>query len=501
MTGGQTSVSPRMPWRIFLGLIACAGPATAADPQDSVVHITAEWRVPNPIRPWSRNNVEVTGSGVVIDGNRILTNAHVLTYASRVTVKGRQGGEEFEAKVVGLGPDVDLGLLSIEDPAFFEAHPPLPRADKIPPTQSQVSVYGFPVGGDSLSVTRGIISRVEYAPPLSAVHGLILQVDAAINPGNSGGPAVVDGQMVGVAFSRLNNAENIGYIITNREVDGFLADIADGSYRGKGDPRISGQTIENAALRARLGLDKSTRGIMFTRADLPPGVDSPLEPFDVITHVGDTALDNQGMIDSDGLRLPFWAAVSALEREGKVPVTVFRSGQTLKLDLPLVYEDDDLIPSLEGEAIPFFASGPLVFAPARQESINVYFRVKPALALMDSPLELRQGDRATDDLRELVVVTSPMAPLPLTRGYDEPFGQVLQSVNGTKLESLAHLVQLLRDSKDEYLVLEFAERMAETLVFKRQEFLDSTAQAMDEAGITRQGSEDTLAIWNQKAAQ
>jgi S1-C subfamily serine protease len=492
-----------MVWRMIVGLIACAAPAAAgaADPQDSVVHITAEWRVPNPIRPWLRNNGEVTGSGVVIDGNRILTNAHVLTFATRVTVKGREGGEEYEAKVVGLGPDVDLGLLTVDDPEFFESHPALPRAEKIPATQSQVSVYGFPVGGNSLSVTRGIISRVEYAPPLSAVRGLILQVDAAINPGNSGGPAVVDDQMVGVAFSRLNNADNIGYIITNREVDGFLADIEDGSYRGLGDPRLSCQTIENAALRAKLGLDRSTRGVLFTRADLPPGVETPLKPFDVITHIGETPLDNLGMIDSEGLRLPFWAEVPRLERDGRVPVTVFRAGETLKLDLPLVYDSNDLIPSLEGKPLPFFVCGPLVFAPARTESVNVYFRANPALALLGSPLELRQGDRATEDCEELVVVTAPMVPLPLTRGYDEPFGRVVASLNGTKVRSLGHFVELLRDCKDEYLVLEFADKVAETLVFKREEFLAATPEAMDEVGATRQGSEDTLAIWNKKGEE
>ncbi len=67
-------------------------------------------------------------------------------------------------------------------------------------------------------------------------EGLRIQVDAAINPGNSGGPAVVDGRMIGLVFSRLQQADNIGYLIPMEEIELFLEDIRDGRYRGQADP-------------------------------------------------------------------------------------------------------------------------------------------------------------------------------------------------------------------------------------------------------------------------
>lgn len=72
-----------------------------------------------------------------------------------------------------------------------------------------------PAGGDNISVTGGVVSRVE---PTRYVHGaahlMAIQIDAAINPGNSGGPALMEDKVVGVAFQNLANAENIGSVIT-----------------------------------------------------------------------------------------------------------------------------------------------------------------------------------------------------------------------------------------------------------------------------------------------
>src|SRR5438477_12889374 len=103
----------------------------------------------------------------------------------------------------------------------------------LPDAKDPVVVYGYPTGGTSLSVTKGIISRIEFTGYNLSVPGLRIQIDAAINPGNSGGPAVVGEEMAGIAFSRLGGGtQNIGYIIPSEEIELFLKDIADGKYDG-----------------------------------------------------------------------------------------------------------------------------------------------------------------------------------------------------------------------------------------------------------------------------
>src|ERR1700704_801985 len=101
-------------------------------------------------------------------------------------------------------------------------HRALPVAKTLPDIQDAVRVYGYPTGGTGLSVTKGIVSRIEFAGYNYSVAGLRIQIDAAINAGNSGGPVVVGEKMVGLAFSRLDGSQNIGYIIPLEEIDLFL---------------------------------------------------------------------------------------------------------------------------------------------------------------------------------------------------------------------------------------------------------------------------------------
>ena len=88
--------------------------AHAGSSADSVVKVFTQMRVPNPVRPWVKQNpVEVMGSGVVIERNRILPNAHLVLYADEIFVQGGQGGDRVEAKVVAIGPGIDLAVLTI----------------------------------------------------------------------------------------------------------------------------------------------------------------------------------------------------------------------------------------------------------------------------------------------------------------------------------------------------------------------------------------------------
>ncbi|HWE35093.1 MAG TPA: serine protease, partial [Isosphaeraceae bacterium] len=249
----------------------CAGraaTATAADEGEeairrSVVKVFATMRVPDYQRPWLKQGAaEATGTGVVIEGKRILTNAHVVTYASQVAVQGNQDADKVRAKVEAVAPGIDLAVLKLEDESFFDRRAPLPRRAELPEIKDAVLVYGYPTGGSGLSITKGGVNRVEFAGYSASTSGLRIQVDAAINPGNSGGPALVGDKMIGLAFSRLNRADNIGYIIPAEEIDAFLKDVADGRYDGK--PALFGafQTLENDALRGFLKLDKKTTGIV-----------------------------------------------------------------------------------------------------------------------------------------------------------------------------------------------------------------------------------------------
>ena len=126
-----------------------------------VVGITTHGMAPNHFQPWATGqSFSVGGSGCIISGKRILTNAHVVTYQTVVMVRREGEPDPVPARVVAVAHDADLAVLTVDDPAFFEGVEPLEFAG-IPSIQSEVTVLGYPAGGDALCATSGVISRVE----------------------------------------------------------------------------------------------------------------------------------------------------------------------------------------------------------------------------------------------------------------------------------------------------------------------------------------------------
>ena len=483
---------------VILGLPAAHA---ATDPlENGVVKVFTTMRLPDPHKPWAKQAPsEITGSGVVIEGNRILTNAHVVLYASQVQVQANQAGDKLSASVVAIAPGIDLAVLKLDDPTFFKTHPPIPRASRLPEIKDAVLAYGYPTGGSALSITKGIVSRIEFVSYGYPTSGLRIQIDAAINPGNSGGPAIAGTQMIGLAFSHLGEAQNIGYIIPNEEIDLFLKDIADGRYDGKPGLRAELQTLENPALRDFLHLDRSVSGIIVRRdyrTDQPGG----LKQWDVITRIADTPIDDQGMIKlGDNLRVSFLYLVQTVAKDDRVPLTVVRSGKVVSLQVPAARDAPLLIPDTKGAYPPYFIYGPLVFSAANSTfaaSMTGNAQLAALLSFLGSPLVTRRGDAPTADRQELVVVTSPFFPHKVAKGYGNPGGSVVYSVNGIRIKSLKHLVETLRDLKDEYVILEFEHRESEVLVFPRKELVASTEEILTDNGVRAQASPELLAVWS-----
>jgi len=471
--------------------------------ENSVVKIFSTMRYPDPFKPWTKQAPsEATASGVVIEGRRILTNAHAVLYASQVQVQANAAGDKVSATVLAIAPGIDLAVLQLDDPSFFDTHPPVARASKLPQIKDAVLAYGFPTGGSSLSITKGIVSRIEFALYNYPVSGLRIQIDAAINPGNSGGPAIAGDKMIGLAFSRLGgDSQNIGYIIPNEEVDLFLKDIAGGHYVGKASMYDDLQTLENPALRDFLKLDKGVEGMVVHRPD-KTDASYPLKEWDVITRIGDTPIDNQGMVKIDkDLRVNFGYMIQRLVKDGKLPLTVVRGGKTLKIELPVSAERPTLAADLHGEYPSYFVYGPMVFSRATRQFLSGFENNANLLRLLGfvkSPLVTRVFDTPTPDLEELVIVSSPFFPHKLANGYSNPTGSVVYSINGTPIKSLAHLVAVLRDLKDPFVTIEFGSKGGEALVFSRTAIMAATDEILTDNGVRAQGSQDMMTVWQPK---
>ena len=506
---------PTLPRRLapalFVAAFAAAAvfaedkPAPGAQPdlkssalENTVVKVFATSRLPDLYKPWAKQAPrEATGTGVIIEGKRILTNAHVVLYASQVQVQANQSGDKISATVEAISPGIDLAVLKLDDESFFDARPPLARANVLPDIKDAVLAFGYPTGGTSLSITKGIVSRIEFAPYNYGVSGLRIQIDAAINPGNSGGPAIAGDKMIGLAYSTLGSAQNIGYIIPCEEVELFLKDVADGKYDGKPAMFDSLQTFQNPALRPYLKAEKGVEGMIVTRTD-DPSPSYPLKTWDIVTRIGDTPIDNEGMVKiSANLRVRFQYLLQKVALDGKAPLTVVRGGQPQKIELPVAPRRPLLMSWLEGGYPSYFIYGPLVFSTATQDFFNSNDALA-AFARSASPLGTRRSERPAFDGERLVVVSSPFFPHKLSKDYDSPQSWVVNTVNGTAIKNLAHLVATLRDLQEEFVVFDFAGIANERLVFPRKDVLAATEDILTDNGVRAQGSADTLAIWNAK---
>ena len=99
-----------------------------------------------------------------------------------------------------------------------------------------------------------------------------------------------------------------------------------------------------------------------------------------------------------------------------------------------------------------------------------------------------------------MAISSPLFPHKLSKGFGNPMGGVVIAVNGTPVKNFRHLVELLRDCRDEFVVLSFAGRLWEGLVLPTKDATAATEGILEDNGIRAQGTPDALAVWNASRA-
>jgi hypothetical protein len=280
-----------------------------------------------------------------------------------------------------------------------------------------------------------------------------------------------------------------------------LKDVADGRYDGKPLMLDIIQTLENPVLREYLKLSKKVEGVV-VHSPFKSDAAYPLKEWDVITHVGETPIDNQGMVKiGANLRVFFKYRVQQIAKNMQVPLTIIRAGQTLKVNVPVYSGRPHLIGDLKGGYPSYFIFGPIVFSRATVEFMSFLGNSAAAInayAYTASPLVTRRGDAPDSQREELVVVSSPFFPHKLVTGYSNRFGAVIYSINNQPIRSLKHLVEVLRDLKDDLIVIHFDQRYGETMVLPRKAMLEETESILSDNGIRTQASADLMEVWNKK---
>ncbi|CAM6089030.1 unnamed protein product [Calypogeia fissa] len=411
---------------------------------DSVVKIFTMASSPNYFLPWqNKPQREITGSGFVISGRRIVTNAHVVADQTYVVVRKHGSPSKYRAKVMAVGHECDLALLEIQDEDFWDGMTALQLGD-IPYLQESVAVVGYPQGGDNISVTGGVVSRVE---PTQYVHGtahlMAIQIDAAINPGNSGGPALMEDKVVGVAFQNLAGAENVGYIIPVPIINHFLEDVEEKKrYVGFCSLGLICQAIENPHLREHLQMPPGLTGVLVNKIQPLTDTFQWLKKDDVLVAFDDTPIANDGTVHfRNRERIAFDHLVSMKKAGEKGKLTILRDGSIANFDVkldPLKF----LVPIHQYDRLPsYFIFAGLVFTPLTQPYLHEYgddwYNTAPR-RLCEKALT---GTLTKPE--EQFVILSQVLVDEVNAGYERLADYQVQKVNGVEVQNLRHLKGLV----------------------------------------------------------
>ena len=406
----------------------------------ATVQITTVSAAPDFDKPWQLKATETSsGSGAIIGGERILTNAHNVAWAASIEVRRPGLQKKFAARVQHIDHGCDLALLVVDDPAFFKGVTPLEIGD-LPRIESEVKAYGYPIGGETVSATSGIVSRLEDDTYVHSDRALlVVQIDAALNPGNSGGPVVGGGRIVAIAMQILLDSDNIGYAIPAPMIARFLLDAADGSVAGVPRLGVCCLPIENDALRDYLGLGERQTGSIV--ADIAYGSCAwgKLQQDDVILAVDGVPVANDVTIPlARDARVDISYAIEKKQIGERVAITIWRNRKEQIISLQLS-DYRALLPLPEYPSRRRYRiEGGIVFQPADMQ----YARFLESYVPPDIYRAAITEAAPSEDRRELIVITSVL-PHEVNRGYQDWDWNIVETVQGVPVRDFDHFNELL----------------------------------------------------------
>ena len=401
------------------------------------------------LSPWQYGqSANSTATGFIIDGERIITNAHAVLNSKFLQVRKEGDSKKYKAVVKFTSEEYDLALVEIEDKSFFNGTVPL-KLGTLPEIQEKLTVYGYPLGGDKLSTTQGIVSRMEHNTyTLTNRKFLIGQTDAAINSGNSGGPVVSKGKVAGVAFAGLNSADNIGYFIPVNILNNFLEDIKDGKYDGPPLLGVEWLELESPSHRRMLGIEDKTGGILIKKVFKNSPFEGVLQKNDVLMKLDNYPIEYDGTIEFRKNEKTDFSYVNQQKKYGdNLSYEIIRDKKTKTGQVKLEKKDIKytVVTEVTIETPPSYkVYGGLLFEPLTS---NYMAGVVEKLGSVYDKEELYK------DYKQLVVLVRVL-PFDVNLGYTDAEHEIIVKVNGEKYKDFKDFAQKVKNVKSGFIVFE-----------------------------------------------
>jgi S1-C subfamily serine protease len=449
-------MTPRLwPIAFALGLLVSAAFAQPNEIRKSVARVNNTSQEANYRVPWLPGGVGGgTGTGWVVSKDRLLTNAHVVSNSRFLTVEKENDPKKYIATVEHIAHDCDLALLKVQDPSFFKDTKPL-ALGTIPELESTVAVFGYPIGGERMSVTQGVVSRIDFRGYTHSVidSHLTIQIDAAINPGNSGGPVLQGGKVVGVAFQGFSGdvAQNVGYMIPTPVIQHFLDDVKDGKYDRYMDLSVGIANTLNPATRKALGLEDDDRGVMVSSVQSAGVCAGKLQVGDVLLAIDGHEIASDGMVELEGERVLMSEVAERKFLGDSVKFAVLRARQPIEVTIKFDRAWPFLMQANSYDVQPAYVLfGGLLFQPLSRNLLGAYQFQSDRINYFYDNFIIKEFYEQHPE----IVVLSTILPDPLNTYLGEFREGIVDEINDRKIRSLKDVADAF-EKKPEFYVIKF----------------------------------------------
>ena len=444
-------------WHIALplALLCVSALAEPNETRKSIARITTTAQSANYRVPWLPGQVGGgSGTGWVVAADRLMTNAHVVSDARFVTVEKENDPKKYVATVEHIAHDCDLAILKLQDPSFFNGTKPL-ELGGIPVLESNVTVVGYPIGGERMSVTQGVVSRIDF---LTYSHSIVdshltIQIDAAINPGNSGGPVLQGGKVVGVAFQGYSGAvaQNVGYMIPTPVIRHFMEDVKDGKYDRYMDLSIGIYNTLNPAMRKALGLAGDDQGVVVSSVQSAGVSAGVLLPGDVLTKIDGLEIASDGMVELEGERVLMSEVAERKYLGDVIKFAIVRDKKPMEVEVKLSKAWPHGIQANAYEQQPAYVlCAGLLFQPLSRNLLGAYAFESPRINHFYDYFITKELYKE----RPEVVILSTILPDPINTYLTEFREGIVDEINEQKIKTLKDVAAAFAE-KPEFYVIKF----------------------------------------------
>jgi S1-C subfamily serine protease len=439
-------------------------------------------------QPWKQTRAErSSGSGFHIGNGRIMTNAHVVANGKYIALLRDGESEPMPAFVEFIAHDCDLAIIKPVNPQYLNNVTTLPFGD-LPKAQSPVTTVGYARGGEQVSITQGVVSRIEFRRYVhSGYHRhILLQVDSAINPGNSGGPVFQGDRVIGVAFQAHTSAENTGYVIPNLVIQRFIKGIADGRYDGHPEDGMTIMTdvTRSEAVREQYRIPTGMSGVLVMHVASGSPAEGKVLPGDILVATDGHSIGSDGKI-SMGIERIDLNIVSDLKQTGEtVQYDLIRNGKIERVGVPVAPFRPTYLPVNDYQRLPrYFVFGGHLFARLNRNILATWGN----RWWQKAPLDLRYAHSFANydpeflGREDVIVYMGRLPHSSNSRSSGSEFG-IVRSVNTEPTVSVRHLHEQLLKAPDDLVKIEFMFD-GEPLVISRSKAQAAEAEILAQYGV------------------